>query len=90
MLKLFTFLAFALLTLSWDHNNQYAWPSECLDGSNQSPIRIPAINTLEESDIRLVLDYNWTDRFGALRILDNGHYLIVCVVKIAVVLFNGE
>ena len=76
-LSLILFLGLLLTSHCWDYGAQENWPSTCSQSSYQSPINIPNINNLSESEIRLILEYSWATSFGAPRMLDNGHYLIV-------------
>jgi len=70
-------LQFLLFTIySWDYSQQYNWPDKC-KGLAQSPIRIPAIDTLPESEVRYILEYAWYNPSIPSRLMDNGHNLIV-------------
>ena len=63
--------------LCWDYSQQYSWSSACTQGVSQSPIRIPYIDDLEESEIRYILEYSWYNPTIPSRIMDNGHSLVV-------------
>ena len=78
-LKLVTALIALLicLTRAWDYSYQDLWPGSCTTGQLQSPINIPDIDSLGESDIRYILEYSWYNPTVPTRIVDNGHNLMV-------------
>ena len=62
---------------AWDYSQQTIWSTTCTTGMNQSPVDIPDINSLPESQIRYILEYTWYNPTSPTRMMDNGHYLIV-------------
>ncbi len=72
-------LAFLIkAVLGWDYSQQYNWPTTCTKGTTQSPIRIPDVDSLPESEIRYILGYSWYNPSIPSRMMDNGHSLVVC------------
>jgi len=80
MAKIVILLSLLAIAYCWDYSEQYDWPETCLTGQYQSPININKLNENPESEIKIILEYKWGD-FGAPRMLDNGHYLIVFFIE---------